>query len=141
MLKKIVYLLTVAVLLFAGGASAEENNYAFGYSVVKDASGTVKLKLTTHIEASGMWLGVTQYPPQVKDAAKESVSTVYPIKQGRGITEIIVEPKFKNGTFEAAVWTRKLSQKECHSTDEFCKKHGYSMTGKVSYVWGHLVAP
>lgn len=141
MLKKCPYFFIVAILVIAGIAAAEENNFFFGYDVVRDASGTVRLKITTHVVATGMWLGVTLYPPQVKNPAMEAVSQLFPIKQGRGITEIVIEPNLKNGTFESAVWKKKLSRNECLPTDELCKRLGYKVTHMVSYLWGHLEAP
>jgi len=77
----------------------------------------------------------------VKNLASEASNQLFQIKQGREITEIIVGQKFKNGTFEAAIWTKKLQPGECQPADEVCKKLGYRMAGMTSYIWGYLQAP
>ncbi len=140
MLRKYIGLVIAVILLLGGTASAQEDGYS-GYQITNDPSGGLRLKIMTYKNATGMWLGVTLYPPGFKNAGKESVNQIYPIKQGRGTTEIVVEPAFKNGTFEAAIWSKQLTKEECLKTDEICQKLGYKMTGMSSYIWGHLYAP
>lgn len=137
MVKKLIAACLVAAVCGAGLAAAEMNTYSFGYEVLKDGPGRLTLRLTTEVAADGMWLGVTLYPPGVKDIAKEAKSQVLPVKEGRGITEVPIGPAFKNGTFEAAVWTKKGP---CPPADEVCKKRGYQVTGMTSYIWGYLEA-
>ncbi len=141
MAKNALAIRLVAMLFCASIVAADESTYSFGYEVLKGGSGVLTLRLTTHVASNGMWLGVTLYPPGVKDTAKEANNRLHPIKQGRGITEVVIGPNFRNGTFEAAVWTKKLEKSSCLPTDEICRKNGYRMTGMTSYLWGYLVAP
>lgn len=116
---------------------AQEKNYSLCYEISKDDSGSLKLRITTTALSSGLWLGVTFYAPN----AAETENHIYPIKVGKGITEIAINPKFVNGTFEAAVWTKKLSKNECLKTDDFCQKNGYRMTGMAAYIWRYIISP
>lgn len=130
------------MIFLAGVAKAGDAEYSFGYEIVKNASGNLTLKITTTVASGGLWLGVTAYPPNLKNAAKEASNQVFPVKQGRGIAEIDIDPKFVNGTFEAAVWTKKVSKDDCQQTDELCQRLGYRLSGvMLSYVWGYLTAP
>jgi len=126
-------------ILYTGAALSQGNS--LGYEVLKEPSGGVKLKISTDAAAAGMWLGVTAYVPNAKNGSGNGQSQVLPLKQGKGTYEMVYEPRFKNGTFEAAIWTKKLSQSECGQGDEACRKLGYKMTGMVSYVWGYLSNP
>lgn len=126
-------------MVFTGAALAQGNS--LGYEVLKDGSGGVKLRISTDTAAAGMWLGITVYVPNAKNGASDGQSQVLPLKQGKGIYEMVYEPRFKNGTFEAAIWTKKLSQNDCGQGDEVCRKLGYKMTGMISYAWGYLSSP
>jgi hypothetical protein len=140
-IKKLAAACLLAMLCCTSFAGADEGTYSFGYEMVKGGSGALTLRLTTNVASNGMWLGVTLYPPGVKDTTREANNRLYPIKQGRGITEVVIGPNFRNGTFEAAVWTNRLEKSSCLPADEVCKKLGYRMTGMTSYIWGYLVAP
>lgn len=136
--KKLILYFTLLWIVFSGAALAQDSGNSLGYEVLMSPSGAVKLRVTTNTVAAGMWLGITVYVPNAKNGAKDVQSQVLPLKQGKGIYEIIYDPRFKNGTFEVAVWAKKLSQNECGPGDDQCRKNGYKMTGMVSYVWGYL---
>jgi len=99
---------------------AQGKSYSLCYEISKEPSGIMKLSINTSALASGLWLGVTFYTPN----AAEAENHIFPIKLGKGVTEMVINPKFVNGTFEAAVWTKRLSIDECLKTDEFCQKNG-----------------
>jgi hypothetical protein len=132
--KKLALLLLMLLAVSAGAVLAKESGTATGFQVVKDASGSMKLRITTEAASDGMWLGVTLYPPNTK----EGRSQILALKQGPNTQEISIAPSLKNGTFEAAVWTRKLSKQECEPGDDACRKNGYKLTGMASYLWGYL---
>lgn len=131
----------ICVLIIAACASvvpAKDNTTIFGYEIISDTYGSSRLKITTEIPSYGWWLGVTFYPPDVKDAARESKSQIYPLKVGRSTTDLVIDLQLRNGTFEAAVWGQKLSSQECTSTDTACQKLGYKLIGMKAYIWGYL---
>lgn len=125
------------LLLVAGAALARDAGTSSGYQLLKDPSGALKLRVTTEAAAAGMWLGVTMYQP----GSKEGQSQLLALKQGSNIHEIQVAPSFRNGTFEAAVWSRKIPAAECEPGDEAARKAGYRLGGMASYLWGYLVVP
>lgn len=105
-MKKLFYcivFLSLSLFLFSSGVKAQGSSFSFGYELVKDSSGSLLLKINTNAASSGMWVGVTLYPPQVKNLTLESKNYAFPVKQGTGIIEVNIEPQFKNGTFEAAL--------------------------------------
>jgi len=123
----------------ASVALASEKSYGLGYEISKDSAGAMKLRVTTSALAQGLWLGVTFYTPTAN--AKDTESNVYPIKLGKGRTEIDINPKFVNGTFEAAVWAKKLSKNECAKADDFCQQYGYKLMGMTAYLWRYIISP
>ena len=127
-------------ITFAQTAAAQ-NDYTFGYSVA-NAKGKQTLKLTVTAIEAGRVLGVTFYPTDVKDISKDSMSTFFAVKKGTDTVEIPVDPKFKNGTFEAALWTKMTPKSDCLKTDAVCQKVGFRAGGySTSYMWGYLYAP
>jgi len=131
-------LLPLFFCMSTGVVSAKERVVQFCAEVT---SGTTVLIMTSNAPAEGMWLGITFYPPKVKDAAKEGVSQILPLKKGQNTTEIEIPSRFRNGTFEAAVWGRKLSKREIAASDVAAQNLGYKLVGMVSYLWGYLTAP
>lgn len=124
------------VLVLSVSSFAQNRSYSLGYEIAKESSG-LKLRITSNAIVSGLWLGVTFYTP---DAA-ETESLLYPVKSGKSLTEIPINPKFVNGTFEAAVWAKKLTKDECLKTDDFCQKNGYRLTGMTAYMWRYIISP
>lgn len=135
--KKFVAISLALLAISAGVVLAKESSNSMGYQVFRDSTGSIKLKITTDAVADGMLLGITLYPSNVK----VGTSQVLPLKRGQSTQEISVAPSFKDGTFEAAVWTKKLSKEECEPSDEACRKNGYRLTGMNSYMWGYLLTP
>jgi hypothetical protein len=127
--------------ILAAGSQAKAQGNALGYQVSADSSGHMTLKITVDAPAPGMWLGVTFYPPNVQNPAKDGVNRLFALKNGRGIFDVPVEPRFKNGSFEAAVWSRKLTGAECPDSDAVCRTAGYKLTGMRAYAWGYLTGP
>jgi hypothetical protein len=131
----------VCVAILAVGAGvvlATDDAPSFGYEATRDASGLMRLRILTDNAGEGSWLGITVYPAGVADVTRDSLSHVYPLKRGRSTTDLVVDPRYTNGTFEAAVWGKRLPQGECASTDLACQRLGYTLTGMRAYLWGHL---
>ncbi len=131
----------IVALLYAAAAIAQKSDYTFSYSVMNE-KGKQTLKITTTAIEAGRVLGVTFYPTDVKDVAKDSMSTFFAVKKGTDTLEISVDPKYKSGTFEAALWTKTTPKSECLKTDAVCQRVGFRAGGySISYMWGYLYAP
>ena len=132
--KRCALLVVVLCAISAGAVLAKDDGNGASYQVIRDSSGAVKLRVTADVPASGMWLGVTLYPKGVKVGSSQTV----PLKWGHNSNDITIAPSLSNGTFEAAVWSKKLSKEECDPGDEACRKNGGKLTGMISYLWGYL---
>jgi hypothetical protein len=135
-----VLMTLVFVLGLAASAFAADNGYSFSYEISKGAGGSLKLKITSTSPAAwpGLWMGVTLYTANPKDMP---LNDAYQIKSGASTTEIDIDPKYINGTFEAAVYTKKINKSECDAKDEFCQKVGYRLSNRVAYAWRYIVNP
>ncbi|RMH79860.1 MAG: hypothetical protein D6681_18905 [Calditrichaeota bacterium] len=134
----------VSLLLMAAGITsleAQTDRVSFAYEITKNGGNTLKLKLTSSVSGKNMWIGISLYPPKVKNTLEEGKHLAFPIKQGTFVKEITVEPEYLNGTFEAAIWLRRLEGKDCPENDPVCEKLGYRLDGMVAYLWAYLVAP
>ncbi|MDI6744788.1 MAG: hypothetical protein QMD07_05360 [Thermodesulfovibrionales bacterium] len=137
--KFILISLLLLSVCFSQDSFAMDSDYMFGYSVVKD-NRKAQLEVTVTSIENDRVLGVTLYPVGVKDIAKESASYLFVIKKGTETVKIPIDTKFKNGTFEAALWTKKIPKSECQQTDILCQKFGFKAGGySVSYTWGYLL--
>jgi len=122
-------------------AAVAQDNYMFSYSITNE-KGKQTLKVTTTAIEAGRVLGVTFYPTDVKDITRDAFSTFFAVKKGMDTVEIPVEPKYKSGTFEAALWTKTTPKSECLKTDLVCQRVGFRAGGySTSYMWGYLYAP
>ncbi len=133
MTKKIAMGVLFFGLLMVNRAQAE----GFGYEhSPKGVAGPARLKITTDLPTSGLWLGVTFYAPAGK--LDMPLNKTIPLESGKKVVEVVVDPPFANGTFEAAIWGKKLSKDECLATDELCRKNGFRLINMISYLWGKL---
>lgn len=135
---KSALLLLLLLCSHAGVLLAKEGGSQFCGEVNVNAT---FLKITSKTATEGMWLGVTFYPPKERDTAKGGMSQVLALKKGHNSTVIAIPERFKNGTFEAALWGKKLSKREIPASDVASQNLGYKLTGMVSYLWGYLTAP
>ncbi len=118
--------------------SAQEPGDYFGYTTHRDGSGGVVLKITSNSAGDDSWLGITIYPPNSKKPQQDAVRTLIPLKNGRQIKQYRIEPRYNNGTFEAALWSQKLTGSECPFEDAACLQYGYKLEGMTGYLWGYL---
>ena len=137
-MKARILLVSIAIVIMSTGMVYAKGSNALGFQVKSDSDDVI-LTIVAETPSSGMWLGITFYPPNVKNTAKEGVVKLLPLKRGHGIYEVTLEPRLVNGSFEAAVWTKKIPADECTATETICKTLGYKLNGMRSYIWGYLV--
>ncbi len=112
---------------------------SFGYEIDGNGPVSLRLKTTAFIPTTGMWIGITLTPPLGSGILP--VSIILPLKKGRAITELPIGSPMKHGTFEAAIWSRKLPSNQCAIDDKLCAKQGYKLTDMKLYIWGPLSWP
>jgi hypothetical protein len=131
------------VSLFAAAApfsAAQTNGNSFGYEVLKNPLGKLVLSLRVEVAAPGLHLGVSLYPPKVANTLEEGKHFAYALKQGVNEKQFEIDPSFEGGTFEAAVWTQRLTREQAPAGDAVARKLGYKLTGMTAYIWGLLRA-
>lgn len=139
---KRILLLAMAVLLCGTAAAwGREAVFSMGYSLSKSPAGTLLLTVTTETAEFGPWLGVTLYPPRQGKEKVIGKNMAFPVKEGKWIKEIAIPSQYRNGTFEIAIWGRRIPKEECAKNDLFCQKNGFRMENMYSYAWGLLTAP
>lgn len=127
----------VGILVFTNAAMAQ-NETSFGYEASRSGS-TVKFRATTHVNADNLWLLVTIYPP--KEVVGETIYKTFAIKKGKDVQDVTLDAKYKNGTFEASIYGKKLLKgKDCLATDQLCQSVGYRLSNMALYVWGYINA-
>jgi hypothetical protein len=124
----------------ASVAASQANGNAFGFEVLKNPLGKLVLSLRIEVAASGLHLGVSLYPPKVVNTLEEGRHFAFPLKSGLFTKEFEIDPSFEGGTFEAAVWTQRLSKDQVPADDAVARKLGYKLTGMAAYIWGVLRA-
>ncbi|MBM4167734.1 MAG: hypothetical protein FJ215_01045 [Ignavibacteria bacterium] len=133
MLRVFTLLLICATLSFG-----QSKGHAVGYEIVKNPLGKLILKISVEVPDAGLHLGISLYPPNASNLLNEGVHYSFPIKPGIFVKELEINSKFEKGTFEAAVWSGKLTKEQCAPDDPVCQKLGFKHTGMASYLWGYL---
>lgn len=140
-LKKII-LLTMAMLLCGAAASwARKAVFSMGYSLTNSPGGALLLTVTTETTEFGPWLGVSLYPPREGNQKPVGKNMAFPVKEGKWIKEISIPARYRNGTFEIAIWGRRISKDQCAKNDLFCQRNGFRLQNMYSYAWGLLTSP
>lgn len=141
MVKKIV-LFMISVLLFGAAAAwGKDAVFSMGYSLTQSPAGTLLLTVTTDTAEFGPWLGVSLYPPRQGKEKVVGKNMAFPVKEGKWIKEIPIDPRYRNGTFEIAIWGKRIPKEECAKDDLFCQRNGFRLENMYSYAWGLLAAP
>lgn len=83
---------------------------------------------------NGQWLGVTIYPP----SGNNPQNRIFPLKEGSTSAEVELPSAIMGGTYEVAVWDRKISKEQCLPTDTICQQMGYRFEGLDTYMWGRI---
>ncbi len=131
---KVVFVATV----FCTAAWSQADGRQFGYELAKNQFGKLILSVKVQSAEKGLFLGLSLYPPNVKNQMDEGAHYSFPVKQGLYVKDMEIEPRFENGTFESALWTGKLSRNQCAADDAICQKLGFKHTGMAGYLWGLL---
>lgn len=120
---------------------AQADKVGFSYEITKNGASGLTLILKSNVSGENMWMGLSLYPANVKNTLEEGQHFAFPLKKGLYVREIHVEPELVNGTFEAALWTRRISKEDCPREDVACQKLGYKLEGMTAYIWAYLVTP
>lgn len=124
------------LLIFVFISQLLTSQIAYANSIGFELKEGKTLSIATNGSSDGMWLGVTLYA-QLGDQ-KPQKDELYPLTKGTKTTDITVPPEYKNGTFVAALWSKKVGKEQCSPQDALCQKAGYKLLDMRAYVWGYL---
>ncbi len=107
-----------------------------------DYDSNVPTKLSFDVKSSKkkVWLGVSLYPASVKDYMKEGEHQQLELNGDASDKVVKAGKKFAGGTFEAALWGKKVYKNECTIEDCYwCGKNGFHLDELLVYKSGTLV--
>lgn len=124
-----LFILMLACLSAAGWAAGKE--------YLNARAGSEGISVTGVADHNG-WLGVSVYSPNSKVKAFHMVRYVH---QGTLAEVFPVSREYLNGSFEVALWEKRVPQSSCGSSPcSWCKVNGFHMNGMRSYTSGTVVA-
>jgi len=98
-----------------------------------------RIVVTGKCDLPKAWLGISLYPFGVVDPIANGRHSFVELSQGNFRQEIQVDPDLLGGSFEFAVWGKKVDKLDC--TLEYCywcKKYGFHLEDMLAYKSGLL---
>lgn len=100
----------------------------------------LQITISGHVKEKEAWLGISFYPKSAKDYVKEAEHKIEPLKEGDFYKAPFIDSRFIGGTYEVALWSKKVERKDCTIQGcQWCKKNGFHMEGRLDYKWGSIV--
>ncbi|MDQ7779026.1 MAG: hypothetical protein RDV41_04880 [Planctomycetota bacterium] len=110
-----------------------------GRVAASKGGGKPGLTLTGEIIGSSAWIGLSLYPPGCADPIKDAEHFAFFMKEGKIDKTITVPDKTAGGSFEAALWSKRVRKSECPYPDcPYCALLGYHMEGQITTCTGKL---
>lgn len=137
-LKKIYFPIFFVLFAFCNSFSQEQKQ--FNVNVTYDFDSGVPVSLTVHgkSETKG-YLGISIYPAVVTDLLTEGKHFQIELKDKKFSEEIKLGEYFYNGSFEIAIWGKKVLKSECQLQDCYwCKTNGFHLDELLGYSSGFL---
>jgi hypothetical protein len=106
-----------------------------------DYDSGVPTKLTFDVKSGTkkLWLGVSLYPRTFADPLKEGEHIQIELNGERANKTVKVGPKFSGGSFEAAIWGKKILKADCAIPECYwCSKNGFHLDDMLLYKSGFL---
>ena len=116
-------------LTMAGAATAVSQEF-----ITSKSESPTSVTVTGSTERPG-WLGLTAYPA----GSGKAYSTVVYVRQGQLMERLALAGSFRGGTYEVALWDRKVPKSSCHTKGcKWCPINGYHMDGLRAYSSGKV---
>jgi hypothetical protein len=98
-----------------------------------------RLIVTGYNPQSAAWLGMSLYPYDVADPIAGGRHSITEIKKGEIDQIIPIDPALLGGSFEFAIWGKKVLKTECTRENCYwCKTYGYHVEESLIYKSGLL---
>lgn len=86
-----------------------------------------------------LYMGISYYPYNTKDVVNQGTHKLYQLGVGEFINSFKIDKKFLGGSFEVALWQKKVLRKFCKIKNcKWCKRNGYHMEGLIAYKSGYI---
>ncbi len=128
-------------LLATAAVSAQEKKAEMKVEIVvnADTGWPEKINITGQVFVSNAWLGISLYPYGVVDPITGGRHSYVTLTKGRFSQEITVDNSLLGGSFEVAVWGKKVDKVDCtRDYDYWCKKFGFHLEELLVYKSGLL---
>lgn len=119
-----------------------QNGTTLSVEISFDYESTTPTKLSFDVKSSKkkVWLGISLYPAVVKDALKDGEHQQVELNGETANKVVKVGKKYSGGSFEAAVWGKKVMQNECTIEDCYwCANKGFHLDELLVYKSGTFV--
>ncbi len=136
----VFFLLTFVIAQEKSGSSAQteatlNTEISFDY----DSGIPTKLSFDVRTARKKVWLGVSYYPASFKDALREGEHQQIELNGETWGKVVKIGKKFSGGTFEAAIWGKKVMKSDCTIEDCYwCSKNGFHLDELLAYKSGAL---
>ncbi|TAK67643.1 MAG: hypothetical protein EPO24_00275 [Bacteroidetes bacterium] len=114
----------------------------FAIEISFDYDSGIPAKLSFDVKSSRkkVWLGVSLYPKTTNDYLREGEHQQIELN-GETMDKVVkAGKKFAGGTFEAALWGKKVPSSECTIEDCYwCSKNGFHLDELLAYKAGTFV--
>lgn len=145
-MKPAIYILICASVFLNPGIGEEkptkiqsQNNSTLTIEISYDYDSGVPTKLTFDAKSDRkkLWLGVSLYPKTFNDPLKEGEHFQIELNSDRTGKTVRVGPKFVGGSFEAALWGKKVPRADCSIPQCYwCAKNGFHLDDLLYYTSG-----
>ncbi len=133
-------LLIAAILFLFGGLRAQETSEMTVEVVINaDHGWPTRILVSGKSHLPEAWLGISLYPYGVLDPVTGGRHSHITLKKGEFSQEISVDQPLLGGSFEFAIWGKKVDKVDC-TLDYcyWCKVNGYHFEDLIVYKSGLL---
>ena len=135
------YLIAIMILLFAVPMVTAQDQSELKIEVLINSDHGWPTRIivsgTCHLEKA--WLGMSMYPYGVLDYITGGRHSFIELKKGDFRHEIQVDANLLGGSFEFAIWGKKVDKVDCNKDYCYwCKMNGYHVEDLLSYKSGLL---
>ncbi|MBI3270022.1 MAG: hypothetical protein HYZ53_13430 [Planctomycetes bacterium] len=104
------------------------------------ATGRPTRLVVTGDAPASVWLGRSLYPKSMSNPAKDGDHALVPVGRGPFLESFPVGTSFQGGSFEVALWRRKVDKRDCRTPGgcPTCRAVGYHVEGQLGYRAGKL---
>jgi len=136
---KSIVILTLVLGLVLPALAQEKSELTVEIVVNADTGLPTRIVVTGTCAMPKAWLGISLYPYGIVDPVVNGRHSFVELSQGNFRQEIQVDPGLLGGSFEVAIWGKRIDKLDC--TLEYCywcKRYGFHLEDMLAYKTGLL---